>query len=219
MKAAILIFLGPPGAGKGTQARILSKRLAVPHISTGDILRDTALKKTSLGLAVKAKMDQGELVPDEVVCKIVEERIAQPDSQKGAILDGFPRTVVQARFLDDILLRTGQGQASVLNLRIEPATVVKRLTGRWICPVCGEIYNEFLNPPRQDLVCDKDGSKLVKRSDDNEETVRQRLLAYERETKPLIDYYQQRNRLYDVDASAKPDVVACKVLKAIEEET
>lgn len=219
MKAAILIFLGPPGAGKGTQARILSRRLAVPHISTGDILRDTALKKTSLGLAVKAKMDQGELVPDDVVCKIVEERIAQPDSQGGAILDGFPRTVVQARFLDDILLRTGQGKASVLNLRIEPGTVVKRLTGRWICPVCGEIYNEFLNPPRQNLVCDKDGSKLVKRTDDNEETVRQRLLAYERETKPLIDYYQQRNRLHDVDASAKPDVVACRVLKAIEEET
>src|SRR5512146_2986442 len=195
MKARLLILLGPPGAGKGTQARAIAREFGIPHVSTGDILREAARKGTSLGVAAKAKMDRGELIPDEVVCRIVEDRISKPDCRDGVILDGFPRTLGQARFLDDFLQRNGGGRPLVLNLHLEPQLVIKRLTGRRVCPKCGEIYNLYLNPPGQDGICDKDGSELIQRRDDNEETIRQRLLAYEHETVPLIDFYRRKNSL------------------------
>ncbi len=212
MNAQLLILMGPPGAGKGTQARTISKKLGIPHISTGDILRDAAQRGTSLGLAAKAKMDKGELVPDDVICSIVEERISKPDCRDGAILDGFPRTLAQARYLDEMLQRNGCGSPLVLNLSLEPELVIKRLAGRRVCSKCGEIYNLSLNPPRKEGICDKDGGQLIQRRDDNEEVIRQRLLAYEQETAPLIDYYGRKNALYDINGNGDPAAIAERLL-------
>ena len=212
MKARLLILLGPPGAGKGTQARAISRELGIPHVSTGDILREAARKGTSMGLAAKAKMDKGELIPDDVVCRIVEDRISEPDCRDGVILDGFPRTLGQARFLDDFLQRNGSDRPLVLNLHLEPKLVIKRLTGRRVCPKCGEIYNLYLDPPGKDGICDKDGSQLIQRRDDNEETIRQRLLAYEQETVPLIDYYRRKNALHDINGNGEPEAIAERLL-------
>ena len=161
MKSLALIFLGAPGAGKGTQAREVSKRLSIPQISTGDMLREAVRNQTSLGLAAKAKMDAGELVPDEVVCGIVEERIAQPDCQRGFILDGFPRTIAQAEFVEQMLQAKGKGNPLVFNIDVNQDLLLKRLTGRRTCSVCGNIYNVYFNPPKTEGVCDKDGAKLL----------------------------------------------------------
>jgi len=210
--AQIFIFLGPPGAGKGTQARVTAKELGIPHISTGDILREAGRKKTGLGLAAKAKMDKGELVPDDVMCGIVEERLGRPDCREGAILDGFPRTIAQAQFLDGILERTGLGEPMVLHINVDIESVIKRLTGRRTCSTCGEIYNVYLNPPREDGVCDKDGGKLVQREDDNEEAIRIRLKAYEKDTLPLIDFYRRKKALHQVDGSGGPEAIAERLL-------
>lgn len=216
MKAQALIFLGAPGAGKGTQAREVSKEFAVPQISTGDILREAVKKQTPLGLAAKVKMEAGELVPDEVVCGIVEERIGEADCAKGFILDGFPRTLGQAQFVDRVLEAKGRGNPLVVNIRVDQEVLMKRLTGRRTCAVCGEIYNVYYDPPKQEGVCDKDGGKLLHRADDNEETIRQRLVAYENQTSPLIEYYRQKNLLHDVDGNREPEVIAeelCHFLK------
>jgi adenylate kinase len=212
MKPPILIFLGPPGAGKGTQARAVAMELGIPHISTGEILREAVRNKTSLGLAAKAIMDKGGLVSDEVMSSIVEERLAKPDCAKGAILDGFPRTLGQARFLDDRLGRNGSSRPQVLNLQLDPEQLIKRLTGRRTCSKCGEIYNVYFNPPRQEGVCDKDGGRLIQRPDDNEETIRQRLQAYEQETVPLVDYYRRENALHNFDASGEPRAITERLL-------
>jgi adenylate kinase len=208
----MLIFLGPPGAGKGTQARAVAKKLGIPHISTGDILREAARKETGLGLAAKAKMDKGELVPDDVMCSIVEERLSEPDCQDGAILDGFPRTLGQARFLDQLFEKRGSKKALLLNLELEPKLVIKRLTGRRMCSKCGEIYNIYLNPPRQEGICDKDEGQLIQRPDDNEEAIRQRLLAYEQETVPLIDYYRRKNALHNINGNGEPEAITERLL-------
>jgi len=213
--AQILIFLGPPGAGKGTQARVVAKALGIPHISTGDILREAARKKTGLGLVAKAKMDKGELVPDDVISPIVEERLGWADCKAGAILDGFPRTVVQAQFLDDMLERAGFGKPLVLNIHVATDSVIKRLTGRRTCQTCGEIYNVYMNPPRQDGVCDKDGGKLTQRADDNEEAIRIRLKAYEHDTVPLIEYYQRKNALRQVDGTEEPEAITERLLGVV----
>jgi adenylate kinase len=213
--ARILIFLGPPGAGKGTQARVVAKELRIPHISTGDILREAARKKTGLGLAAKAKMDKGELVPDDVISPIVEERLSRPDCREGAILDGFPRTIAQAQFLDGILERTGLGEPLVLYIHLDAESVVKRLTGRRTCSICGEIYNVYLNPPRQVGFCDKDGGKLVQRADDNEEAIRTRLKAYEEDTLPLVGYYRKKNALREVDGNGEPEAITERLLSLV----
>ncbi len=208
MKAQALIFLGAPGAGKGTQAREASKEFAIPQISTGDILREAVKKQTPLGLQAKAKMEAGALVPDEVVCGIVEERIAEPDCKKGFILDGFPRTVAQGEFLGRILEQKGRGSPQVLNIRVDQEVLMKRLTGRRTCSVCGEIYNIHFSPPKKEGVCDKDGGKLLQRADDNEQTIRQRLVAYETQTSPLIMYYRKKKLLRDVDGTKEPEAIA-----------
>ncbi|MEJ2006593.1 MAG: adenylate kinase [Acidobacteriota bacterium] len=211
----ILVFLGPPGAGKGTQARVVAKELGIPHISTGDILREAVREKTSLGLAAKAKMDKGELVPDDVICGIVEERLSRPDCAGGAILDGFPRTTAQAEFLEGILRRSGRGEPLVLNIDVATESIIRRLRGRRTCSVCGEIYNIYLSPPRQDGICDKDGGRLVQRADDNEETIRTRLKAYEEDTLPLIDFYKRRNVLQQVDGSGEPEAITERLLSFV----
>lgn len=216
MKTRALIFLGAPGAGKGTQAREVAKEFHIPQISTGDILRDSVKKGTPLGLAAKVKMEAGQLVPDEVVCGIVEERISEPDCRQGFILDGFPRTLPQAEFVDRMLEAKGRGSPRVINIQVDQDVLMKRLTGRRTCAVCGEIYNVYFGPPKQAGVCDKDGGKLLQRADDNEDTIRQRLVAYENQTRPLIDYYRQKNLLHDVDGNRDPEPIAqelCQFLK------
>ncbi len=213
--AQILIFLGPPGAGKGTQARVVARELGIPHISTGDILRAAASKKTSLGLAAKAKMDKGQLVPDDLMCPIVEDRLCQPDCKEGAILDGFPRTLAQAECLTAMLSRVGLDEPLVLNIHVEPESVIKRLTGRRTCQTCGEIYNVYLNPPLRDGICDQDGGQLVQRADDNEEAIRIRLQAYDHDTLPLIDYYQSKGHLRQVDGNEEPEAITAKLLSFV----
>lgn len=213
--AQILIFLGPPGAGKGTQARVVAREFGVPHISTGDILREAARKKTGLGLAAKAKMDKGELVPDDVISPIVEERLSQPDCREGAILDGFPRTTAQAQFLDGMLERTGLGEPLVVNIQVANDSVIKRLTGRRTCPTCGEIYNVNMNPPRKGGVCDKDGGRLIQRADDDESAIKIRLKAYERDTLPLIDYYRQKHALKQIDGNSEPKIITERLLSLV----
>jgi len=208
MRAHALIFLGAPGAGKGTQAREVAKQFSIPQISTGDILRDAVKKQTPLGVAAKAKMDAGELVPDEVVCGIVEQRLGEPDCRNGFILDGFPRTIAQAQFVDRVLQAKGHGRPQVLDIEVDEELLLKRLTGRRTCSACGEIYNVHFNPPKVDGVCDKDGGKLLYRADDNEQTIRQRLEAYHRQTSPLIDYYRAQGLLHEVDGNKDAESIA-----------
>jgi adenylate kinase len=215
MRPQALIFLGAPGAGKGTQAREVSKHFAIPQISTGDMLRDAVKKQTPLGLAARVKMEAGELVPDEVVCGIVEERIAEPDCQMGFILDGFPRTIPQAEFVGRMLQTKGRGDPLVLNIRVDHDVLMKRLTGRRTCSVCGEIYNVYFNPPKKEGVCNKEGGKLLQRADDNAETIRQRLVAYEKQTSPLIEYYRKKNLLCDFDGNRDPEPIAQEIINAL----
>jgi adenylate kinase len=212
MRAQALIFLGPPGAGKGTQAREIAKEFGIPQISTGDMLRDAVKKQTPLGLAAQAKMEAGALVPDEVVSGIVEERVAEPDSKKGFILDGFPRTLVQAKFVDEMLQRRGRGSPLVVNIDVPGDVLMKRLTGRRTCPKCGEIYNIYFSPPKENEACDKDGTKLIHRVDDNENTIRQRLVAYEDQTRPLIEYYTKKRLLHEVNGAKDPATVAMDLI-------
>lgn len=208
MRPHALIFLGAPGAGKGTQAREVAKHFGIPHISTGDILRDAVDRRTVLGLAAKAKMEAGELVPDEVVCGIVEERLSQPDCENGFILDGFPRTLAQAKFVDHVLDAKGDGRPVVLDIEVSEDLLLKRLTGRATCPICGEIYNIYFNPPKVDMLCDNDGGALLHRADDNAATIRQRLEAYHQQTSPLIEYYRGQGVLVPVDGNKSPEPIA-----------
>ena len=208
MRAHALIFLGAPGAGKGTQAREVAKHFDIPQISTGDMLRDAVKRQTPLGLAAKAKMEAGELVPDEVVCGIVEERISQPDCDKGFILDGFPRTIAQAKFVERALTAKCKGLPLVVDIEVSEDLLLKRLTGRLTCSLCGEIYNIYFNPPKVEGICGKDGGKLVHRADDNETTIRQRLEAYHTLTRPLIEYYRAQGTLLPVDGNREPEAIA-----------
>jgi adenylate kinase len=216
MRSEALVFLGPPGAGKGTQAREISRHFSIPQISTGDMLREAARNQTPLGIAAKAKMEAGELVPDEVVCGIVEQRIGQPDCRTGFVLDGFPRTLAQAAFLDRMLQAKGKGDPLVLDIKVDRDLLLKRLTGRRTCPVCGEIYNLYLNPPKVDGLCDKNGGRLLQRADDDEETIRQRLVAYENQTSPLIDYYRRKGLLKEVNGNRGPEPIAKELIDFLE---
>ena len=208
MRAHALIFLGAPGAGKGTQAREVAKHYGIPHISTGDMLRDAVKRETALGLAAKARMEAGKLVPDDVVDGIVAERINEPDCKDGFILDGFPRTISQAQFVERILDAKGERRPLVLDIEVTEELLLKRLTGRRTCPTCGEIYNIYFNPPKVDGVCDKDGGKLLQRSDDNETSIRQRLEAYHKQTSPLIEYYRGQGVLLALNGDKEPEAIA-----------
>ncbi len=213
MRPQALIFLGAPGAGKGTQAREVSKHFSIPQISTGDMLREAVRKGTPLGLAAKVKMESGELVPDDMVCGIVEERTDQPDCRNGFILDGFPRTIAQAECVGCTLAAKGRGSPLVIDIKVDEDLLLKRLTGRRTCSLCGEIYNIYFNPPRVEGVCDNDGGKLLQRADDSEETIRQRLVAYEQQTSPLIEYYREKDLLHEVDGDRKPEVIAQELIE------
>lgn len=210
-----LILFGPPGSGKGTQAKLLVKALSIPQISTGDMLREHVRSGNAVGTKVEAKMKAGILVKDEVVNRLVDERLAQPDAARGFILDGYPRTRAQAEALCAML--APGAQAVVIHLVVDYNEVIARLTERRQCPVCGTLYNAVTKPPRVAGVCDLDGAALIIRDDDREEVIRERLDAYEKQTRPLIDFFRENGtRLYDVDASHEaPEVVSRKVLALI----
>ncbi len=195
--SALLLF-GPPGSGKGTQAVLLGEALKIPHISTGDIFRKNVKDGTELGREVQTIMQAGALVPDDLVNRIVESRIDQPDCARGFILDGYPRTVPQAKMLDEMLDRIGKGKV-VVNLLVDYNIIVARIAARRQCPVCGASYNLVSNPPKKDMVCDRDGAALIQREDDKEEVVRKRFEAYNDQTLPVMDFFREAGyRLVEV---------------------
>ena len=207
-----VIFLGPPGAGKGTQAKQIAESYGVPHLSTGDMFREHVSRGTPLGLRAKPIMERGELVPDDLVLSMVEDRISRPDTADGFILDGFPRTVPQAEKLDEILRRRFKTEPLVVHFVVDKNQLMRRLTGRRVCRIGGEIYNIYDHPPKVPGRCDRDGGELTQRPDDREEVIAERLAAYERQTRPLVDYYRQQGVLKDVDGMAAPEAVTKNVL-------
>jgi adenylate kinase len=211
------VFLGLPGAGKGTQARVLSERLDIPQVSTGDILREYVQEGTRLGIDARRFMDRGEYVPDALVVRMVEERLSEPDASKGFILDGFPRTVRQAEELDRVLEEHQTPLTAVIKFTISDATGIRRITGRYTCPTCKRTYHQEFRPPANDLLCDVDGTPLEKRSDEDELTVKRRLAIYREQTQPLEQYYAERGLLREIDAEGPLDEVTERMLAAIEE--
>jgi adenylate kinase len=210
-----LILLGPPGAGKGTQARMLESRLHAPQIASGDLLRAAVRNETTLGLRAKAFMDKGALVPDELVLRMIEERLSQPDAQGGFILDGFPRTVDQAEALGSILNRRQQKLDKVLAITVPDEEIVKRISGRRTCRSCGAMYHALYEPPRKVNVCNSCGGELYQRDDDAEQTVRARLEVYASSTKPLLDYYGQSGILAEIQGMGRPEEIEHRILAAL----
>jgi adenylate kinase len=210
-----IVLLGPPGAGKGTQARRLSERYGLPVIGTGDIFRDHVARGTALGLAAKEYMDRGDYVPDDIAVNMVLQRLDQPDTREGFILDGFPRTVAQAQALEGALAAAGRPLSAVLNFKIGDEVAVKRLTGRLVCPNCKRVYNLNFKRPRVEGICDVCGHRLEARSDDDEATIRRRLQVYRRETQPLVLYFWERGLLRDIGAEAPEEVVADRTIEAL----
>jgi adenylate kinase len=200
----IIVLMGAPGAGKGTQARLLQERLGLPQISTGDIFRALKTAQTPLAQEVKEIMERGQLVPDELTIQLVKERTAQDDARNGYILDGFPRTPAQAASLDSLAAEQGN-EIVAINVDVPNDLLEKRMTGRRNCPVCGEIYNTYFRPPKNDNVCDRHpDAQLVHRADDNPETVKARLATYDEQTRPLIEYYKSAGVLRTVDGAREP---------------
>ena len=216
-KPAYIVLIGAPGAGKGTQAAMLVEELGIPHISTGDMLREAVAEGTELGLLAKSYMDRGELVPDDVIVKMVMERLAKPDCRKGAILDGFPRTIVQAEAFEEALRREGKAIAVVPYIKVSMEELLERLSGRWICRRCQAVYHMKYNPPKEDKKCDKCGGELYQREDDKPETARHRLEVYFRQTMPLINYYQEKGLLREIDGGKSIEEVHMELLKVINE--
>jgi adenylate kinase len=209
-----VIFLGPPGAGKGTQAQALAREWGVPHVATGDMLREAVAAKTPLGLEAKRHMDSGGLVPDEVVIGLVGERLAQPDAKAGVVLDGFPRTVAQAEALDALFARTGLSLDRVVYFNVSRDELLRRLTGRRVCRACGRTYHLVSAPPKVADKCDVCGGELYQRVDDSEATVATRLDVYRTQTSPLLDYYRGRNLLAEVAGEGSVAEVAEAIRKA-----
>ncbi len=210
-----VIFLGPPGSGKGTQAKALAEKYGIPHLSTGDMLREHVVQGTPLGLMAKPLMEHGELVPDSVILRMVAERIERPDCFHGFVFDGFPRTVTQAKYLGELLRQHGLKQPFVIFMVIGTSVLMKRMTGRRICKLCGEIYNIYERPPKVEGICDIDGGELIHRPDDREEVVGPRLHAYEKQTAPLVVYYRRLGLLCDIDARKSVEEVRHDILQAV----
>jgi adenylate kinase len=202
-----LILFGAPGSGKGTQAKMAGQELGVPHISTGDILRQSVKDGTPLGLKAKSFMDSGALVPDDLMLDLIRERLGRPDAAKGFLLDGFPRTVAQAEGLDRLLSGLGMKIDAVISLEVDTEELVRRLTSRRMCPKCGAIYNLISQPPRAEGICDACGSALEQRADDRRSTVENRLAVYREQTSPVMDYYRSQGLLAPVDGSKSPEEV------------
>ncbi|QJA05721.1 adenylate kinase [Thermosulfurimonas marina] len=210
-----IVFLGPPGAGKGTQAKRITERYGIPQISTGDMFREHLSKGTELGKKAKEYMEKGQLVPDEIVLSMVEERLKQPDCEKGFILDGFPRTVPQAEALDEMLARWGKKIDYAIAIEVPDEELVKRLTGRRTCKNCGMMYHVIFKPPKVEGKCDACGGELYQRPDDNEETVRNRLKVYHESTAPLLDYYEKKGVLHRVDGLGSIDEIFERIVKIL----
>jgi len=208
------LLLGAPGAGKGTQADLLSKKFGVPHIATGDMFRAAKAARTPLGLLAQQYMDKGALVPDDVTIGIVEKRLNQPDAERGYVLDGFPRTEPQAAALDALLARLSQQLDAVVELAVSRAELLRRLTGRRVCPNCGRNYHIEFAPPAKAGVCDRCGHALEQRGDDSEATVARRLDVYEDSTRPLVAYYEKKGLLHRVDGTRPVDEVSAAVAAA-----
>lgn len=211
-----LIFLGPPGAGKGTQAKLVSDKIGIPQISTGDILRQAVKDATPMGKEAQTFMEKGELVPDRVVIGIIEERLQQPDCKGGYILDGFPRTEVQADALSKTLEQFGSAIDHVINIKVADEELVGRLTGRRTCKDCQEPYHVMFSPPKTEGVCDKCGGELIQRKDDQEETIRERLRVYQQQTAPLIAYYEKLGLLRDVPGVGEIEDIFNSICQVLE---
>jgi adenylate kinase len=219
-----VVLLGPPGAGKGTQAKRIMERYRIPQVSTGDILRHNVAQGTELGVAAKAVMARGELVSDDLVCEMVRLRLKEPDCKRGYVLDGFPRTAAQAGWLDALLddrlfdnSRPTRAWPIVIRLDVDYNQLLLRIAGRRSCPTCGRIYNVHFQPPRVDELCDIDGSKLVTRNDDRLEVIQPRLAAYQEQTAPVADYYQRTGRLNSISGDRPMDEVTGEIFRIIEE--
>ena len=211
-----LVILGPPGAGKGTQAEYIVDKYNIPHISTGDIFRENIKNNTELGKKAKSYMDKGLLVPDELVIALVEDRLNKDDAKDGFLLDGFPRTVAQAVSLDSILDKNNERLTKVINISVDSEILIERAVGRRVCKTCGMTYHVKFNPPKEDGICDKDGTKLIQRDDDTEETVKTRISVYFDQTAPLIDYYRAQNLLIDIDGAKDIDKVFEDIVTGLE---
>ena len=212
-----IIMLGAPGAGKGTQAKKIAEKYGIPHISTGDIFRAIIKEGTELGKKAKSYMDQGLLVPDELTCDLVVDRISQPDAAKGYVLDGFPRTIPQAEALTDALNKRGETIDYAINVEVPDSNIINRMSGRRACLSCGATYHLTYNPPKTEGICDNCQGELVLRDDDKPETVKKRLDVYHAQTQPLIDYYQAAGALREVDGTQDIDVVFQDIVKILGE--
>ncbi len=210
-----LILLGPPGSGKGTQAKFIVEKFGIPHISTGDIFRQNIKDGTPLGVKAKSFIDKGQLVPDEVTIEIVEDRIKQDDCKSGFMLDGFPRTVGQAEALAKVLKSLGESLDHVININVADKALVERLTGRRVCLTCGASFHVVFNPPKKEGICDYCSAELIQRADDNVETVSSRLEVYSNQTKPLIDYYEKIGLLRSIEGEKDINDVFGDIVKAL----
>jgi len=209
------VLLGPPGAGKGTQAQIVSKTLGLAHISSGDIFREHLKNQTELGKLAKGYMDRGELVPDDVTIAMIRDRLSRPDCQPGALLDGFPRTPAQAEALKNMLADFNGKVNAVPYISVPEAVLVERLTGRWTCKAEGHVFNEKFNPPKMAGICDHDGSELYQRDDDKAETVKRRIRVYLDQTLPLIEYYRNAGTLLEIDGTQSIEQVTANLLAGL----
>ncbi|WP_062189781.1 adenylate kinase [Anaerolinea thermolimosa] len=210
-----IVLLGPPGAGKGTQAQIIAREFGLTHVSSGDLFRENLKNQTELGKLAQGYMNRGELVPDDVTIAMVKERISRSDCANGALLDGFPRTPAQADALAGMLAELGGKVHCVPYISVPAEVLIERLGGRWTCPQCGRVYHEKYNPPRTAGVCDDDGATLIQRDDDKAETVERRIRVYMEQTMPLIEYYRRQGLLVEVDGTKSIEEVSRDILAAI----
>lgn len=210
-----VVFLGAPGAGKGTQAAVVADRMKLVHIATGDLFRAAVKNGTELGKLAQGYMQQGKLVPDEITIKMLSQRLKEPDCTAGAIFDGFPRTIDQAKALDKTLAGINSQLDKVISIYVPDKELLKRLGGRWTCEQCQAVYHETASPPAKPGICDKCGGKLYQRADDNENTIRERLKVYHNQTAPLLDYYKKANKLVAVDGTAGIENVTKQILKVL----
>ena len=211
-----LVMLGPPGAGKGTQARMLEQRYGIPQIASGDLLRAAVRDRTAIGVEARRYMDRGALAPDELVLKLIEARLEQPDARPGFILDGFPRTIMQAHALDATLKRHNQRIRQVLALMVSDDEAIKRISGRHTCRNCGAMFHTIFDPPRNHNLCNNCNGELYQRDDDAEDTVRMRLEVYNAETGPVLPYYEQSGILTRIDGIGRPEEIQQRIIEVIE---